>query len=68
MKGINLFEEVAQSLLQIASRFLGSTLKLNGTLKKFSDIEEMLKQERSQFEVKSGHSLDTCFLASCLEE
>lgn len=68
MKGIHLFEEVAQSLQEIASRFLGSTLNLNGTLKKFSDIEEMLKQERSQFEVKSGHFLDTCFLASCLEE
>ncbi|GMP48121.1 hypothetical protein CsSME_00015591 [Camellia sinensis var. sinensis] len=62
LKGIHLFEEVAKSLQEISSRFSGSKLNLGGTIKEFSDIEEMLKQERSQFEmniqtavVKSGN-------------
>lgn len=46
-----LFEEVANSLQKLGSKFKGSTLKLHGSLKEFPDIEMMLKQERSQFEV-----------------
>ncbi|XP_052201496.1 putative 1-phosphatidylinositol-3-phosphate 5-kinase FAB1D [Diospyros lotus] len=50
-KGMNLFKEVAKFLEEIASQFSGSSLNLSGTPKEFSDIEEMLKQERNQFEV-----------------
>lgn len=50
-KGARLFDEVEKCLQGIASRFSGSILNLNGALKEFSDIEEMLKQERSQFEM-----------------
>lgn len=61
-KGVHFFDEVAKCLQGIASRFSGSILNLNGGLKEFSDIQEMLKQERNQFEmniqnvaVKSGN-------------
>ncbi|KAL6318383.1 hypothetical protein AAG906_040556 [Vitis piasezkii] len=55
MKAISLFTEVANALKKIASRFAGSTLNLGGSLKEFSDVEEMLSQERYEFEV-SQHS------------
>ena len=58
-KGIHLFDEVAKFMQEIASRFSGSSVNLNGASKEFSDIEEMLKQERNQFEVRS--ELNTCF-------
>lgn len=50
-KGILLFSEVESSLKQIGSRFVGSTLNLQGSLKEFSVTSEILKQERSVFEV-----------------
>lgn len=50
-KGILLFTEVESSLKKIKSQFEGLTLNLRGSLKEFSDIEDMLKQERSEFEV-----------------
>ncbi|XP_048424756.1 putative 1-phosphatidylinositol-3-phosphate 5-kinase FAB1D isoform X2 [Pyrus x bretschneideri] len=51
MKLIYLFKEVANSLEKMRSQFDGLTLKLRGSFKEFSDIEEMLKQEKSEFEV-----------------
>lgn len=50
-KGIMLFMEVESSLKRIGSQFVGSTLNLQGSLKEFSVTSEMLKQERSVFEV-----------------
>ncbi|XP_057490702.1 putative 1-phosphatidylinositol-3-phosphate 5-kinase FAB1D [Actinidia eriantha] len=50
-KGIHLFDEVAKFMQEIASRFSGSSVNLNGASKEFSDIDEMLKQERNQFEI-----------------
>lgn len=50
-KGIEIFLELEKSLKEIGSRFIGSKLNIQGSLKEFSDIEEMLKQERHQFEV-----------------
>ncbi|KAK3230343.1 hypothetical protein Dsin_002224 [Dipteronia sinensis] len=49
--GMFLFTEVESSLKQIGSRFIGSMLNLRGSLKEFSVIVEMLKQERAAFEV-----------------
>ncbi|KAE8666387.1 putative 1-phosphatidylinositol-3-phosphate 5-kinase FAB1D-like isoform X3 [Hibiscus syriacus] len=50
-KGNLMFGEVASFLDQIRSQFVGSTLNLNGSLKAFSDVEEMLKLEASEFEL-----------------
>lgn len=50
-KGILLFSGVADALKKLRSQFAGSTLNLQGSLKEFSDIEDMLKQESSEFEV-----------------
>ena len=46
-----MFREVASFLVQIRSQFVGSTLNLKGSLKEFSDVEEILKLEASEFEV-----------------
>lgn len=46
-----MFLDVEKSLKEIGSRFLGMTLNLQGSRKEFSDIEDILKQERCQFEV-----------------
>ena len=46
-----MFTEVASFLVQMRPQFVGSTLNLKGLLKEFSDVEEMLKQETSEFEV-----------------
>ncbi|XWS23446.1 hypothetical protein CRYUN_Cryun28dG0014500 [Craigia yunnanensis] len=51
MKGMLMFKEVASFLVQIGSQFVGSTLNLKGSLKEFSDVEEILKLEASEFEV-----------------
>ncbi|CAB4289569.1 unnamed protein product [Prunus armeniaca] len=51
MKVMLLFTEVANTLKKIRSQFDGLTLKLRGSFKEFSDIEDMLKQECSEFEV-----------------
>ncbi|KAL4281655.1 hypothetical protein GQ457_03G031520 [Hibiscus cannabinus] len=50
-KGKLMFGEVATFLNHIRSQFVGSTLNLNGSLKAFSDVEEMLKLEASEFEL-----------------
>lgn len=51
MKGMLIFREVESFLGQIRSKFVGSTLNLKDSLKEFSDVEEMLKLEASEFEV-----------------
>ena len=56
-KGLEVFLEIEKSLKDVGSRFIGSKLKIQGSLKEFSDIAEMLKQERRQFEV----TILTCF-------
>ncbi|KAK3030299.1 hypothetical protein RJ639_038392, partial [Escallonia herrerae] len=48
-KGNLVFLEVENALKEISSRFLGSRLNLQGSSKEFSDIEQMLKEERYQF-------------------
>ena len=53
MKGILLFSEVAKSLKEVKSQFEGLTLNLQGSLKEFCDVEDMLEQERSDFEVST---------------
>ncbi|MED6146926.1 hypothetical protein PIB30_039333 [Stylosanthes scabra] len=49
MKGILLFTEVARLLKTIRSN--GSTLNLGGSMREFTEIEMMLKQEQDDFEV-----------------
>lgn len=46
-----LLSEVRNFLEKIRSQFDGMTLKLRGSLKEFSDIEEMRRQEESEREV-----------------
>ena len=46
-----LFNGVGETLKNLRSRFAGSVLNLQGSLKEFSDIEDMLKQESFEFEV-----------------
>ncbi|TYI28833.1 hypothetical protein ES332_A05G272300v1 [Gossypium tomentosum] len=50
-KGMVMFREVATFLVQIRSQFAGSTLNLKDSLKVFSDVEEMLELETSEFEL-----------------
>ncbi|KAI3685241.1 hypothetical protein L6452_34479 [Arctium lappa] len=50
-EGLSMFAEVERSLRKMEFEFVGSMLNLQGSLKKFSDIEEMLNRERDQFEV-----------------
>ncbi|KAJ6762052.1 1-PHOSPHATIDYLINOSITOL-3-PHOSPHATE 5-KINASE FAB1D-RELATED [Salix koriyanagi] len=50
-KGMLIFNEVGEALKNLRSRYAGSFLNLQGSLKKFSDIEDMLKQESSEFEL-----------------
>ncbi|KAL9144756.1 hypothetical protein ABFS82_14G316700 [Erythranthe guttata] len=50
-KGISVFIDIKKSLEQIASRYVGVTLNIQGSSKKFSDILQMLEQEKSRFEV-----------------
>ncbi|KAK8552386.1 hypothetical protein V6N12_040983 [Hibiscus sabdariffa] len=50
-KGKLMFGEVATFLDYLRSQFEGSTLNLKGSLKVFSDVEEMLKLEASEFEL-----------------
>ncbi|XP_047322028.1 putative 1-phosphatidylinositol-3-phosphate 5-kinase FAB1D isoform X2 [Impatiens glandulifera] len=56
-KGLNLFGEVAKFLQKIGPRFEHSILNFRGSVKKFSDIEQMLKMERSQFEANIDNVL-----------
>ncbi|KAL3504039.1 hypothetical protein ACH5RR_033880 [Cinchona calisaya] len=50
-KGIEMFLEIEKFLKEVRSRYVGMSLNLQGSIKDFSDIEEMLKEERAQFEV-----------------
>ncbi|KAJ6884737.1 1-phosphatidylinositol-3-phosphate 5-kinase FAB1D isoform X3 [Populus alba x Populus x berolinensis] len=50
LRGMLLFNGVGETLKNLRSRFAGSVLNLQGSLKEFSDIEDMLKQETSEFE------------------
>lgn len=47
-----MFLEIEESLKSLKTQYVGLTLNIQGKSKKFSDIEEMLKQEKSQFEVR----------------
>ncbi|KAK6787195.1 hypothetical protein RDI58_015720 [Solanum bulbocastanum] len=51
MKGIKMFCDVEKALKAIESRFVGTTLNLQGSIRKFSEIDKMLKEERTQFEI-----------------
>ncbi|PHU14820.1 putative 1-phosphatidylinositol-3-phosphate 5-kinase FAB1C [Capsicum chinense] len=51
MKGITMFHDVEKALKAIESRFVGTTLNLQGSIRKFSEIEKMLEEERTQFEI-----------------
>lgn len=53
MKGILLFTEVEKSLKKVKSQYEGLTLNLRGFILEFSDIEEMLKEEKVEFEVST---------------
>ncbi|KAL8133258.1 hypothetical protein AgCh_008639 [Apium graveolens] len=48
---IEVFLEAETLLKDISLHFEGSKLKIQGSLREFSDIVEMLRQERRQFEV-----------------
>lgn len=52
MKGISMFLEIEKCLLDLSNRYVGVTLNIQGSNMEFSDIVQMLKQERSQFEVR----------------
>ncbi|XP_022972867.1 putative 1-phosphatidylinositol-3-phosphate 5-kinase FAB1D isoform X1 [Cucurbita maxima] len=56
-KGMFLFTEIAHSLKKISSEKKSSNVKPQGFLNDLSFIEEMLKQEKSEFEVKIQNSL-----------
>lgn len=51
MKGTSLFTEVVNSLRTIKLQMDKSILNLGGSIGDFSKVEEMLKQERVDFEV-----------------
>ncbi|KAF2297462.1 hypothetical protein GH714_023871 [Hevea brasiliensis] len=51
LKGRSLFSGIKDILNELRSQFEGSNLNLRGSLKEFSDIEDMLKQESSEFEM-----------------
>ncbi|KAK4483851.1 hypothetical protein RD792_011060 [Penstemon davidsonii] len=51
LKGISMFLEIEKSLKEIGTRYVGMTLNILGLSKDFSDIVEMLKKEKEQFEV-----------------
>lgn len=52
MKGISMFLEIEKCLLDLRNRYVGVTLNIQGSNMEFSDIVQMLKEERSQFEVR----------------
>lgn len=53
MEGIKMFRDVEKALKAIESRFVGTTINLQGSIRTFSEIERMLKEERTHFEVSS---------------
>lgn len=50
-EGNSVFTEVENSLKKLENELVGSMLNLQGSYKRFSDIKEMLKQERDQYQV-----------------
>ncbi|XP_018622194.1 putative 1-phosphatidylinositol-3-phosphate 5-kinase FAB1D [Nicotiana tomentosiformis] len=50
-KGIMKFLDVEKALKAIESRFNGTTINIQGSNLEFSEVEKMLKEERSQFEI-----------------
>ncbi|KAL8481985.1 hypothetical protein ACS0TY_028218 [Phlomoides rotata] len=52
LKGMSMFLEIEKSLMDLRNRYVGVTLNIQGSNMEFSDIVEMLKQEKSQFEVR----------------
>uniref|UniRef100_A0A2P2MEB2 1-phosphatidylinositol-3-phosphate 5-kinase n=1 Tax=Rhizophora mucronata TaxID=61149 RepID=A0A2P2MEB2_RHIMU len=52
LKGSLIFLGVADALEKMRSQFSGSTLNLRGSYREFSDIEDMLKLEGAEFEVR----------------
>lgn len=57
------FLDVEKALKAIESRFNGTTINIQGSNLEFSEVEKMLKEERSQFEVSSflgSHARITC--------
>ncbi|KAL3845590.1 hypothetical protein ACJIZ3_002993 [Penstemon smallii] len=57
-KGISMFLDIEKSLKEIGTRYVGVTLNIQGSSKKFSDIVEMLMQERSQFEADIQNAIN----------
>ncbi|XP_047959358.1 putative 1-phosphatidylinositol-3-phosphate 5-kinase FAB1D [Salvia hispanica] len=51
-KGISMFIEIEKCLMDLRNRYVGVTLNIQGSKMEFSDIVEMLREERSQFEVE----------------
>ncbi|KAI4352822.1 hypothetical protein L6164_007038 [Bauhinia variegata] len=51
MKGMLIFAEVANCLRKIKVQFVGSTFNLGGSRRDLSTVEEMLEQEKKEFEV-----------------
>ncbi|GFP81328.1 putative 1-phosphatidylinositol-3-phosphate 5-kinase fab1d [Phtheirospermum japonicum] len=51
-KGISMFLEIEKSLMDLGNKYVGATLNIQGSKKEFSDIVEMLKLEKSQFEAE----------------
>ncbi|XP_051139979.1 putative 1-phosphatidylinositol-3-phosphate 5-kinase FAB1D isoform X2 [Andrographis paniculata] len=49
-KGISMFLEIEKSLMDLRNRYDGVTLNIQGSSKEFSDVLEMLNQEKSEFE------------------
>ncbi|XP_021662887.2 putative 1-phosphatidylinositol-3-phosphate 5-kinase FAB1D isoform X2 [Hevea brasiliensis] len=56
LKGRSLFSGIKDILNELRSQFEGSNLNLRGSLKEFSDIEDMLKQESSEFEASINYA------------
>ncbi|XP_057793489.1 putative 1-phosphatidylinositol-3-phosphate 5-kinase FAB1D isoform X2 [Salvia miltiorrhiza] len=52
LKGISMFLEIEKCLMDLKNRYVGVTLNIQGSNMEFSDIVEMLRQEKSQFEVE----------------
>ncbi|KAF7812066.1 putative 1-phosphatidylinositol-3-phosphate 5-kinase FAB1D isoform X1 [Senna tora] len=57
MKGILLFMEVENYLKTIKVQFDGLVLNLGGSIGEFSEVEEMFKKERAEFQVNIKNSI-----------
>ncbi|KAK4708327.1 hypothetical protein R3W88_029252 [Solanum pinnatisectum] len=57
LKGIMMFVDVEKALKAVESH-VGTVLNLQGSIMKFSEIENMLKEERSQFEVDAQNVIE----------